>query len=116
MNDRRGHMAGDQMLVAAAQVMRTYFRTNDVVSRIGGDEFAVLLPGANESASLVAVQRLRLELDRYNDSHPDLQLSVSLGSATTTHQDRPEELMRLADNRMYEDKRTRNTHYRTGSR
>lgn len=108
MNDRRGHTAGDQLLAATAQVLRAFLRANDIVARIGGDEFAVLCPGTTESAGIMVMERLRAELSRYNANHPEMPLSISLGTATAMHWDRPDELMNLADKRMYEEKRTRN--------
>jgi diguanylate cyclase (GGDEF)-like protein/PAS domain S-box-containing protein len=107
MNDRHGHSAGDQLLTATAQVLRAFLRANDIVARIGGDEFAVLCPGASESAGIMVMERLRAELSRYNASHPEMPLSISLGAATATHLDRPDELMNLADKRMYDEKRLR---------
>jgi diguanylate cyclase (GGDEF)-like protein/PAS domain S-box-containing protein len=116
INDRQGHAAGDQMLLGAAKVLRAVFRAKDIAARIGGDEFAVLLPVTTEAAGQAALQRLRDEISHYNTEHTDMPLSISLGVATASHWNRPDELVSLADTRMYEDKRVRPTPGRTGER
>jgi diguanylate cyclase (GGDEF)-like protein len=64
LNDRLGHSAGDQVLVMTATELRKAVRPADVVARIGGDEFAVLLPATGEQAAALTLERVRLELDR----------------------------------------------------
>ena len=57
-NDSRGHDAGDAVLRAVAEALLTTVRETDSVGRIGGDEFAVLLPGGDGAHAVVAAQRL----------------------------------------------------------
>jgi len=106
VNDRLGHAAGDRMIQAAARILHQTFRTNDVIARIGGDEFAILLPQTPQSAVDNARERLRKLEEEYNAQGPEVQLRISMGDALSddVYADM-QELVRLADNRMYEDKR-----------
>ncbi|WP_246283009.1 GGDEF domain-containing protein [Achromobacter animicus] len=62
INDRYGHAAGDQALQALAGVMREGSRSGDVLTRPGGEEFVMLLPGASMAAAIAIAQRLRARL------------------------------------------------------
>jgi diguanylate cyclase (GGDEF)-like protein len=108
VNDRFGHAVGDQMLRAAADLLRERVRASDLAARIGGDEFGVLCPDTDaESASLVA-EDLRLRLAGLNDS-PVPGLTLSIGVAGLEAEDAsPTELMLRADGRLYRAKGTRN--------
>ncbi|HAU31191.1 MAG TPA: hypothetical protein DCW46_02690 [Desulfotomaculum sp.] len=81
INDTFGHSTGDGLLVAAAGVIKNPFRTGDMVSRIGGDEFAVLLPDCDRQQVESACRRIAFNVKRYNEKHPELPLSISMGFA-----------------------------------
>jgi diguanylate cyclase (GGDEF)-like protein/PAS domain S-box-containing protein len=100
INDAFGHGVGDEMLREVAQELKRSFRAEDVVARIGGDEFGVLLPDMCEEAAAAAVERLRDNLARQNDN----RLSLSIGMASGGEGDSLVDVMRLADDRMYQDK------------
>ena len=104
VNDSQGHAAGDELLKRTAQVLRVVFRTEDVVARIGGDEFAILLPKSTHSHALEALARIRSSLKTYNDHNPNLSLSLSLGVATGTRGDGLTKVMKEADEAMYQEK------------
>ncbi len=107
VNDTLGHAAGDELIIRAALLLKGAFRAEDVVARIGGDEFAVLLPSADTVAVDEALHRLAARLKSYNESNVEAALSMSLGAATAVKGDRLEETLRLADKRMYHDKSTK---------
>jgi diguanylate cyclase (GGDEF)-like protein/PAS domain S-box-containing protein len=107
VNDQRGHQSGDRLLRQTAQLLREAFRTEDIVARIGGDEFAALLPQADMAAAAVCLQRVRARTAAYNAAHPKTPLSISLGMATTDAGQNIAIALRQADEDMYEDKRTR---------
>jgi len=107
VNDTKGHDAGDVLLQRAATVLIAAFRAEDVVCRIGGDEFAVLLPGADISAAEKALARVREILAIHNSNVHGTPLSISIGSATGEEGCKLAEIMREADNRMYQEKQAK---------
>ena len=105
VNDTLGHDAGDRLLTAAANVIRGSFRPDDMVARIGGDEFAILLPKSDRNAVEGACQRIRDAVSRYNDEQPDIPLSISAGFAFSEDTRlNIVELFKEADNNMYREK------------
>jgi diguanylate cyclase (GGDEF)-like protein len=80
INDDYGHAAGDAALVALAAALRAQSRRTDLIGRVGGEEFAVLLPGAGLEQALERAERLRLVV--HDIPRPDGWLSVSIGVAT----------------------------------
>jgi len=104
VNDRLGHAAGDELLRQAAEVLRISFRPGDVVARIGGDEFAVLLPGASLMAGESVLARVRRNENAYSASEDRPAVHFSLGLATAEEGQSLAETLRLADSRMYRNK------------
>lgn len=105
INDTLGHDAGDSLLAEAAKIIRKSFRKGDNVSRIGGDEFAILLTRSDEKAVEEACVRLRLSFDDYNETDPEIPLNVSIGFAVGSMDTTSvSELFKEADNNMYREK------------
>jgi len=106
INDSLGHTAGDELLELLAERLRDAFREDDSVARFGGDEFAVLLTGADERAAILAAERIALAL-----AAPALVggrsvgVRASVGIALESPGRTPESLLRDADLAMYVSKR-----------
>lgn len=83
INDRHGHAAGDAVLVRVAQALRTHARQEDSVARMGGEEFCILLPGADQEGAQAAAQRLLQAVRRLHHPEvtPGLAVTVSIGVA-----------------------------------
>jgi diguanylate cyclase (GGDEF)-like protein len=109
INDRFGHAAGDTVLTAIADACRSVKRATDIAARIGGEEFAILLPETAEEAARSFAERLRHEI---SESAPiiegeKLALTASVGVAMATrHTTRAAALLRSADEALYQAKRT----------
>jgi diguanylate cyclase (GGDEF)-like protein len=105
VNDTLGHQAGDEILKASAHVIKESFRRADVVARIGGDEFAVIIPNADHDSVSSTCSRTREAISEYNAHHPNLPLSISIGySVSKKTPFKMYELFKEADNNMYQDK------------
>jgi len=105
VNDKLGHEAGDQLLRRCSVVLRSASLASAVVVRLGGDEFAILLPHATQAGLEEAVQRIRDDLARHNDLTRGPKLDFSVGCALSDKWGGVTQAMRLADLRMYDDKR-----------
>ncbi|UGS88432.1 sensor domain-containing diguanylate cyclase (plasmid) [Ralstonia wenshanensis] len=105
VNDQLGHAAGDALLRRAGEVLGKAIDKPAHAARIGGDEFAVLLPGADAQAGAALVESLRKLVELNNQFYPGAVLGFSMGCATCHEGGRLEETLREADVAMYEDKR-----------
>lgn len=108
INDNLGHKAGDGALIDAADILRESFRESDVIARIGGDEFVVLVMQNTDVKCELLNNRLQEKINEFNEQvvRP-YKVSISFGIATTGAHDPVgiDELVTRADKRMYEQKR-----------
>jgi diguanylate cyclase len=112
VNDRFGHAAGDRVLVIFADILRNNLRSVDIPARVGGEEFAALLPGADLATAASVAERVRQAVEAHaahaqapsDAAHPDnIAFTVSIGAAASPA-DCPADydaLMSVADRRLY---------------
>jgi len=103
-NDTYGHLAGDQILQGVASLSRECCRSEDVLCRVGGEEFAVILPGATLADARVVAERIRAAIEgmTFLTGEP---ITVSVGVAEgPLHASSPRELMTCADLALLEAK------------
>ena len=107
-NDMFGHIAGDRALSVVSRILRAQFRPRDLLVRYGGDEFAVLLPGANQETALAIGERVRIavgcDTSDGSDSLIKIPVNISLGVAQLSPSSNLEELIRSADAALYRAK------------
>jgi diguanylate cyclase (GGDEF)-like protein len=104
VNDTAGHQVGDLLIQKASQVLQQGVRAADVLARIGGDEFAIILRSADETIAISILARIRAQLDAYNQKNHLLPLSLSLGNGTANSPQELQEALQRADEAMYRDK------------
>jgi diguanylate cyclase (GGDEF)-like protein/PAS domain S-box-containing protein len=106
VNDTLGHKVGDDLLIAAAKTISACFRQVDILARIGGDEFCIVLPGVDHKAALAKKNRISKSVGEYNGDNSTIPLNMSVGVATS--QDGKGEtiydIYQRADENMYEFK------------
>nr|AQQ74536.1 hypothetical protein [uncultured bacterium] len=107
VNDELGHPVGDQALRESAALMRRACGPDDLVARIGGEEFAIILPGLTRDAATVFCERLRASLAAHDwcGVHPGLRITISIGVAQWDGTAEPDELVNAADAQLYRAKR-----------
>lgn len=106
INDNYGHQKGDRYIIAAANILQSTARTEDVAARIGGDEFAIILEKTTKKEAQKICQRIRKKIEEFNQQENLLApLSISLGFAVmeTSNQDLYE-VFKQADQKMYFNK------------
>ncbi len=110
VNDTFGHLEGNRALLETAMILRSCFRQADIIARMGGDEFCVLMTDARQDTAEQVRKRLGHRLDRANaipGRRYQLSLSVGIVDVPVTRQPVLEELLSLADALMYEQKRAK---------
>lgn len=114
VNDNWGHQAGDQFLKEISQRLQHAIRTEDIVGRIGGDEFAILMPEVSGRQNVEAlIERVHTSFGRdcVIEGH-HLRITVSIGIAIfPEHGITPEALLAAADTAMYQAKLSKTTYY-----
>jgi diguanylate cyclase (GGDEF)-like protein len=109
INDTYGHPAGDQVLAGVARAVTSQLRTSDLFGRLGGEEFAVLLPHTDAARAYDVAEKLRagLRAVKFPGSHPPIIASASFGVATfDPGTDDTEQLFTKADEALYDAKRS----------
>ena len=108
INDRHGHKVGDTVLKAVADLSQATFRDVDIVGRLGGEEFAALLPETDQPAALEAAERLRATIANARiplPGAPPVSFSVSIGvSSMDSPEDNIDALLQRADKALYKAK------------
>lgn len=106
VNDRHGHQSGDLVLVEFAAIIKKCIRLSDFISRIGGEEFTVLMPDTSREGVGILASRIRKAVEKYafhNFLGNGIRISCSIGMCVIdqSHHILGDELLRLADNAMY---------------
>ncbi len=117
VNDGYGHAAGDEVLKACTELIKSVLRKNDIFARVGGDEFTILLPGATEESAELVIKRIYGKIEAFNLLGRLPPISISAGAAVCAEPldtdemrlSAPlfylEEAIKKADERMYSQKR-----------
>ncbi len=104
VNDTLGHQGGDKIIRRAAEVLTAAFDSAQIVARIGGDEFAVIMPEINKELAVEALKRIHALIDLNNKYYGEPELSISLGAATSEAGLSLEKVINMADDAMYQSK------------
>ncbi|WP_158213297.1 GGDEF domain-containing protein [Pigmentiphaga sp. NML080357] len=117
INDRYGHAAGDQVLRRTASLVARLLRAGDVASRMGGEEFLILLPGtdAAEARALAQEMRKAIETERYAGLSEGLRITASFGVAQMEPRESMADLAARVDRLLYAAKRHGRNRVEVGS-
>lgn len=105
INDRLGHAAGDRAIAEVARICTVEKRASDIIARIGGDEFAMLMPGTTAEVAKAVAARLREAVAHHAAVADDAHLSICTGIAECRADDEVASLLQRADAQLYAAKR-----------
>jgi len=106
VNDNYGHLLGDEYLKKSAEILSDLLRAEDIIARIGGDEFAILLPETGSEETALICERIINEFERYNSANDfPVDFKISLGCATAAGNNKKlTDIYNQADKNMYKNK------------
>ena len=103
-NDTLGHQAGDKLIRRLAEVLTAAFNNGQIAARIGGDEFAIILPRTEEAETAEFIKQIHALMEINNKYYREPILSISIGAATSQPSMNMERVIQLADDAMYKNK------------
>ena len=107
INDTYGHPAGDEVLRKVSALLMDSVRETDIVARVGGEEFVVLMRGADESVAARDAEDFRMKISQMEfENYPDLQVTASFGVSSSESSQLAKDLYEKADKALYEAKRS----------
>lgn len=111
VNDTWGHPVGDQVIKTVVSIIGKSIRPNDLLARVGGEEFGVLLTETDTESAKVLAERIRANVERLTGDNPEYaipqKVTISIGAVVTQGSAlNPNEIYRMADNALYEAKET----------
>ena len=107
INDKLGHVCGDNVIKTVANILMKLTRDSDVCCHYGGDEFAIIMPDTNSTQAVMISERIRNEVSRLTFTTPDnkqLTVTLSIGIAELKGDMAPESLVKNADDALYKSK------------
>jgi len=106
VNDNHGHLLGDEYLKKSADILNNLLRSEDIIARIGGDEFAILLPETDREETSHICRRIIKEFEKYNSANDfPVDFKISLGYAVAEEDNKSLfEIYNQADKNMYKNK------------
>lgn len=114
VNDNLGHQTGDLLIKLVGSVLKSNLRENDIICRIGGDEFVILMPCIDDNTVVEnACQKIHKEIERHNILNKKKPISVSIGWATDRIFSNKDilKIIKTADSLMYSEKKTNHKKY-----
>jgi diguanylate cyclase len=113
VNDAFGHAEGDKLIIDSANIIRHCCRNEDIVARVGGDEFGILMPHTDAATALAILEKIQAAIASFNtSSHDKYTHSIALGFATKQTADEDiSQIIKIAEEYMYQRKLLEHTSY-----